>query len=443
MGRIKEVLVNMWSIPELRKRILFTLGILALFQLGSLIPLPGVNESAIREWIKGIESQQGRVFGFLSIFSGGAIQYFSLFTLGIMPYISTSIIFQLLTKVYAPLEALAKEGPSGYRKISQYTRLATVPVALLQSIITVNWVAGQSLGANTPLVANPGILAFKIPAILALLAGSMFVMWIGEQISEYGIGNGASIIIMCGIIGRMPEPIFQLMQNTETVGLQNILIVAALYVCVVIGIVLTTQAQRRIPIQQARHMRGNRMMGGQRTYLPLRVNQAGVMPVIFASSLMVLPQLFGNLVGSDAISGMFVHGSFWYSVLYVGLVFFFTYFWTALYFQPQEMANQLKEYGSFVPGIRPGKKTEEHLERIMNRVTLGGAAFLATIALLPDVVTESMGGLISRSITSFLGGTGILIVVGVALDMMQKIESQMMARQYTGFLRKGRIRGRR
>jgi preprotein translocase subunit SecY len=438
----------MWSIPELRGRILFTFAMLAVFRLGCFIPIPGITPGIVSEWMKSMEDEgaegMARVFGFLNIFSGGAFTNISLFSLGIMPYISASIIFQLLVKVIPQLEALAKEGPSGYRKISHYTRLATVPICAVQALFLVGWLQKVQPYNGIPIVASPGFW-FAFVAMLALTAGSMFVMWLGEQITEHGIGNGASILIMAGIVARMPGAAAQIMQRVWDGDMKPIvpIIVVGLYVAVVTAIVFTTQAQRRIPVQYARHTRGRRVYGSQqRHYLPLRVNHAGVMPVIFASSLMVIPIMFAQVVGFDQMKDVFTRQGFWYSLVYVILVIFFSYFWTALFFQPNEMANQLKEHGSFIPGIRPGKKTAEHLKYILDRVTLGGAAFLSLIALLPDLISVALG--VDRFLTAFLGGTGILIVVGVGLDMMQKIESHLLMRQYGGFLGGGRrIRGRR
>ncbi|MBI5369349.1 MAG: preprotein translocase subunit SecY [Planctomycetes bacterium] len=439
MERIKEVVTNIFKIPELRRRILMTFGLLGIFRLGCFLPLPGVNTATISAWMKSNEQQYGSMFGFLSIFSGGAISNLSLFSLGIMPYISASIIFQLLVKIVPTLEAMAKEGPSGYRKIAQYTRLATLPICLIQGFVMVTALERTSIGGSA-MVTHPG-WGFRITSLLAFTAGTMFVMWIGEQITEHGIGNGASLIIMAGIIARMPQALLELWRERDTVGADKVILLLLLYFGVIVSVVYTTQAQRRIQVQHARHTRGRRVYGGHRHYLPLRVNQAGVMPVIFASSLMVIPDLIGRITKIEALQSMFSRTGFWFSFIYVALVFFFSYFWTALFFQPVEMANQLKEYGSFVPGIRPGRRTAEYLEFIMNRVTLAGATFLCFIALFPDLISEFLN--VGRFITAFLGGTGILIVVGVGLDMMQKVESHLLMRQYEGFMKKGRVRGRR
>ncbi|MBI4833424.1 MAG: preprotein translocase subunit SecY [Planctomycetes bacterium] len=445
MSRIKEIIVNIFMIPELRRRILFTFALLAVFRLGFAIPIPGVNVEALKEWLKVLEENYKAV-SFIAIFSGGALSQFSIFTLGIMPYITASIMFSLLIKVIPSLEALSKEGPSGYRKISQYTRLAALPICILWSTTTIAVLQSPQVSARVgPVVLNPGFWTFILPTICSLTAGAMFLMWLGEQITEYGIGNGASLIIMAGIIDRMPNAVVQMIDAVQkgNVTIDRPLILLALYVLVIVAIVYTTQAQRRIPVQYAKHIRGQKVYGGQRHYLPLRVNQAGVMPVIFAVTLMAVPQLIAQVTKSEMLQSIFSRSEsgFWYTSLYIILIFFFTYFWTALYFRPVEMSEHLKEWGSFIPGIRPGRETADYMEKIMNRITLTGATFLALIAVLPNIISVLLN--VDTYVTGFLGGTGILIVVGVGLDLMQKIESQLLVREYDGFLAKGRVRGRR
>jgi preprotein translocase subunit SecY len=446
VSRFFQVIRNIFSIPELRRRILFTLGMLAAFRFGAYVPLVGIDLSKIAELV----SQQqgtggGRFLGWLNVFSGGAMDRMSLLSLGIMPYISASIIFQLLVKVVPRLEAVAKEGPSGTRKIANWTRLATIPICLVQAIFMVKYLGSSAMNAQAggEIVPDPGFFSFYLPGVLGLLAGTMIVIWIGDQITEHGIGNGSSMIIMTGIVGRMPRAYMEMRQQVSNgaIGLDAVVIIVGLYLLMVCAIVFTTQAQRRIPVQHGKHFRGRRMYGGAKHYLPLRVNQAGVMPVIFTSSIMVLPAMFSQQIGWEAGMNIFGRYGFIYSILFVLMVYFFTFFWTALFFQPNEMANQLKEHGSFVPGYRPGKKTAEHLEHVMTRVTVVGATFLAAVALIPDLVAQVLH--VDRFLTSFLGGTGILIVVGVGLDVMQKIESYLLMRQYEGFMKKGRIRGRR
>ncbi len=435
-----DAFTNTFRVPELRRRILMTMGLLAAFRVGCHVPLPGVNlESLQAKFREMSEGGLGSLLGVLSIFTGGSFNNAAVFALGIMPYISASIILQLLTKVWPTLEAIAREGAAGQRKIAQYTRFAAVPICLIQATFVIGWI--QNTGLLVPGV--PPTL-FWVTAVFALTAGAMLVMWLGEQITEYGIGNGASILIMAGIVSRMPGVIANMFEHVKAGVLEGdrILLIFLLYVAVIVGIVFITQAQRRIPIQHAKHVRGRRVMGGQRHYLPLRVNQANVMPVIFASSLMIVPSLLGKLPYLDGIGRLFQPGAFWYTVAYGAMIFFFSYFWTYLFFQPTELAHNLKEYGSFVPGIRPGAKTAEHLEYVINRITLAGAAFLCLIAVLPDILAGSIG--VGRYLVAFMGGTGILIVVGVGLDVMQKIESHLLMRNYPGFLSGGgRIRGRR
>ena len=446
MQRIKEVITNIFMVPELRRRILFTFGLLIVFRLGYFITIPGIDKTILAQWMKQMSQDAGRLYGFVSLFSGGSVSQLSIFSLGIMPYITASIIFSLLVKVVPQLEALSKEGPSGYRKISQYTRLVTLPICIFWAFWTVIYLqSGQGQMGGQSLVMNPGFWSFGLTAMLALTAGALFVMWLGEQITEFGIGNGASLIIMTGIISRMPYAVGEMysdVSNGQITPDKPILIIL-IYIAIIIAIVYMTQAQRRIPVQYSKHIRGRQMFGGQRHFLPLRINQAGVMPVIFASTLMAFPDMMGRVFKSDFLVSLFSRGEagFIYSFLYVGLIIFFTYFWTALYFRPVEMAENLKEWGSFVPGIRPGYDTAIYLERIMNRIAMVGATFLVIIALLPNMASYALG--VDKYVTAFLGGTGILIVVGVGLDLMQKIESQLLVREYDGFLKKGRIRGRR
>jgi len=446
MQRIKEIITNIFMVPELRRRILFTFALLIVFRLGYFITIPGIDKNILAQWMKQLAQDAGRLYGFVSLFSGGSVSQLSIFSLGIMPYITASIILSLLVKVLPQLEALSKEGPSGHRKISQYTRLLTLPICIFWAFWTVMYLqSNQGSIDGQSLVANPGFWSFGLTAMLALTAGALFVMWLGEQITEFGIGNGASLIIMTGIISRMPDAIIEMVRDVSNgqITSDRPILIILIYIAVIVAIVYMTQAQRRIPVQYSKHIRGRQMFGGQRHFLPLRINQAGVMPVIFASTLMAFPDMMGRVLKSDLLVNVFSRGEagFIYSLLYVGLIIFFTYFWTALYFRPVEMAENLKEWGSFVPGIRPGYDTAIYLERIMNRICLVGAVFLIMIALLPNMASYALG--VDRYVTTFLGGTGILIVVGVGLDLMQKIESQLLVREYDGFLKKGRVRGRR
>jgi preprotein translocase subunit SecY len=441
---------NILKIPELRGRILWTLGLLAVFRLGAHIPLPGVNPQAIAEFAQNLEKSMGSLFGFIQVFSGGAIGNLALFSLGIMPYITASIIMQLMTKVSPQLEAISKEGPSGQRKIQTYTRYAAVPICLLQGYFAAQQLAGASAQqieqGLTPILMGSGGFGSILFLTLGLTAGSLFVMWLGEQITERGIGNGASVLIMAGIVARMPQQIGRMFEEARKGGSLThdaIIIILILYLAAVVSVVFVTQAQRRIPLQHAKHIRGRRMMMGGRNFLPLRVNTAGVMPVIFASSLLVVPQMLALIPGLGFLAGLITMGTFSYVVFYVLMIIVFSYFWTYLFFQPKEIALNLKESGSFVPGLRPGDNTAAYLDTILSRVTLCGAVFLCVIALLPDLVSGALGT--QRFLAAFLGGTGLLIVVGVGLDIIQKMESYLLMHNYDGFLGPGggTIRGRR
>ena len=435
---------NIFKIQELTNRILFTFAMLVVFRFGSHITLPGVNPAAVGELQANVAKATGSLFDFMQVFSGGALGNMALFALGIMPYITSSIIMQLMTKVSPTLEALAKEGPSGQRKIGQYTRYLAVPICVVQAWFAVSQLRAIQGELSVPLFTGSGFFA-SMEMVIGLTAGALFVMWLGEQITEHGLGNGASILIMAGIIARMPHTALTLIGkasgDTQTVRTDSLILMAALYIAAVAGTVFITQAQRRIPVQHAKHFKGRRVMMGQRNYLPLKVNTAGVMPVIFASSLMVVPSILALIPGLGFMGGILSRGYFFYSVFFITMIFFFSYFWTYLFFPPHELANNLKEFGSFVPGIRPGENTASYLNGILARVTLAGATFLCVIALLPDLVAAWVG--LDRALAAFLGGTGILIVVGVCLDIAQKIESHLLMHHYEGFVGAGRIRGRR
>jgi preprotein translocase subunit SecY len=457
----------MFRIPELKKRILITLGFLAVYRIGFSIPIPGVKFVPFLNLHGfGISEAGGfaRFIQQISAITGGDWLGGSIFALGIMPYISASIIFSLLQKIIPSLEQMAKEGEAGQQRLNQYSRYSTVALCFVQAYFVYTKLSRG--GGPTDLLPAEfwGIGAF-FQVFLALTAGTIFVMWIGERITEYGIGNGISMIIMAGIVARMPRAAFNIYNKYFSGNDPNsrpetgVLISAGLilgYVLIVMAVIIITQGTRKITIQQAKHVRGTRVYGGQRSYLGLRVNQAGVMPVIFASPVM---QLFSSvlIVGAARALGPrwlwfgdilrflfhnFSGGGVFYVLLETALIFFFAYFWTALYFNPKETAKNIKEYGSFIPGIRPGGNTSDYLEKIMNRVTLGGAAFLSAISVLPMLLSMSLG--LDYIVVGFLGGTGILIVVGVALDIVQKIESHLVMRHYDGFLGAGkRIRGRR
>ncbi|MBI4565272.1 MAG: preprotein translocase subunit SecY [Planctomycetes bacterium] len=438
--QILESFRNIFKIKELSHRIFFTLAILLVFRLGSHVLLPGVDESGMKRFQE-MGEQLGPVWYFLQIFSGGALANLAVFSLGIMPYITSSIIMQLMTKVSANLEAIAKEGPSGQRKISQYTRYLTVPICVVQGFFAVRQLNVLQSGPNAPQLVSGGF-GSTLTLVIGMTAGALFVMWLGEQITERGIGNGASVLIMAGILDRMPGIILMLIEKSRTqeVAADAIVLMGVLYVGAIAATVFVTQAQRRIPVQHAKHFRGRRVWMGSRNYLPLRVNTSGVMPVIFASSLLTVPSMLAMVPGLGFMNELFAGRGFFYMAGYIAMIFFFAYFWTYLFFPPHEMANNLKEYGSFVPGIRPGENTSSYLNGILSRITLAGAAFLCMIALLPDLVSAWLG--LQRFLVAFLGGTGILIVVGVCLDVAQKMESYLLMHQYEGFVAGG-IRGRR
>lgn len=442
-----QTIANIFIVPELRNKVLFTLFMLAVYRIGFSIPVPGVDQSAISKLASDQSSAAGRLASYISIFSGGSLSQSTIFGLGVMPYISAAIIFQLLGTVVPTLEKLQKEGQTGQQKIQEWTRYATVPLCIIQAVFWMSYLFSQNM-VQRSFQSGSGALAFWLMGLTCMTAGSMFLMWLGEQIDEYGLGNGISLIILAGIVARMPEAIMLLASNTDlssnprpgSMGVGKIIFLICAFLFVVAGSILITQAQRRIPIQQAKHTRGRRVYGGQRQYLPLRVNHGGVMPIIFAQSVMLFPgMLFGWLSGifpSSSVIGFFNnefnHGAFIYVMTESIMIYFFAYFWTTVQFQPKEMAEQLRDYGSFVPGLRPGKRTSDYLERVMMRITYVGAAFLCVIAVVPVAVSNGLG--IDFRITAFLGGTGLLIVVAVALDMIQRIESNLVMRNYSGFL---------
>jgi len=444
-----------FAIPELRKKIFFTLGFLVLYRVGWYVPLPIVNQTAMAAWASGAaDGTFGDLFEQVAMFSASNLNNATIFGLGIMPYISASIIFQLLGSVYPPLEKLQKEGETGRKKINQYTRIATVVLCLFQSIVYIRFLATNGL-LREEVIGSTGslMLPWWLLAVTTMVAGTVFLMWIGEQIDEYGVGNGISLLIMAGIVTRMPAAGVELLRNSTRelgasggmLGPDRLLFLVALFLGVVAGVVFITQAQRRIPMQSGKHVRGRRVVGGGRQYLPLRVNQSGVMPIVFASSLLMLPgmlfSLLQQLFEADSPMGaamaggqdMFQRGDgFLYNALYVVLIYFFCYFWTAITFNPKDMAENMKDFGSFIPGYRPGKQTANYLEKVMLRITYVGAGFLALVAIIPTMVAAWMG--IDYSIASFYGGTGLLIAVSVAFDLVQKIDSHLVMRNYRGLL---------
>jgi preprotein translocase subunit SecY len=453
---VLEKIRIIFTIPELRQKILLTLGLLAIYRVGWQVPLPIVDPQAMTAFAE----QTGGIGDLLrtvAVFSASQLSQATIFGLGIMPYISASIIFQLLGTVWPPLERLQKEGEAGRKKINEYTRYATVLICVVQSWAYVAFLSSQRVGDQS-LIQSSFLVDGRLPflwqfvAVMTMTAGTIFLMWLGEQIDEFGIGNGISLLIMAGILAAMPSALVELGASTNweigggagKFGIETLLVLAALFVGVVAGVVFMTQGQRRIPTQSAKHVRGRRVYGGTRQYLPLRVNQAGVMPIIFASSLLLFPQMFfqylsGAFPTSDLLRSLyesFTRGqSYLYNVFYVVLIYFFCYFWTAITFNPKEMADNLKNFGAFIPGYRPGKRTADYLERVMERITYVGAGFLALVAVIPTIIGGALG--IPAQIASFYGGTGLLIAVSVAFDLVQKIDSHLVMRNYTGLLEKG------
>lgn len=458
-----ESVRNIWSMPDLRKRIFFTLGLLAVYRVGSFIPTPGINHEVLLNFF---EQHRGTVFGFLDLFSGGNLRKFTIFALGITPYITASIILQLLTVIWPFLEKLSKEGELGRKKITQYTRYLTVVLSIIQSIgIAVTLQRTPAQGAQV--VPNPGF-TFVFMTMLTLTTGTAFIMWLGEQISERGIGNGMSLIIFAGIVVGLPHAAAEIYTKLATQQWSPLVVILllAMMVAVVAFIVLVERAQRRISVQYAKRVVGRRVMGGQSTHLPLKVNIGGVIPVIFASSLLAFPQTFGLLFQNSRFFKNMTDAIHWgeplYNLLYVTGIIFFCYFYTSIIFNPTEVADNMRKYGGFIPGIRPGKKTAEFVETILTRITFVGAIYLALIALIPEfmltgfhinhmpVVGRYFDNLPNwflngMGVTFYFGGTSLLIVVGVAMDTVQQIEAQLVMRHYDGFLgpRGRRIRGRR
>ncbi len=456
-----EKLRVVFTIPELRQKILLTLLFLAIYRVGWQIPLPMVDQ-------KQIAAQAGGQTGFAAflqtatVFAASDLSRATIFGLGIMPYISASIIFQLLGSVWKPIEDLKKEGETGRKKINEYTRYLTVALCLVQSAIYVRaYIMSVDQSGAAQLVAegftgtgNNLTFGWQITAVLTMTCGTVFLMWLGEQIDEFGIGNGISLLIMAGILARMPMAFMQLISNAKfelvgisqgRTGVETLIILTFLFVAVVVGVVFITLGQRRIPTQSAKHVRGRRVYGGTRQYLPLRINQAGVMPIIFASSLLMLPSLLFGMLGKvvpgegagrdivNLLTSVFSGGaSFVYNLCYVGMIYFFCYFWTAITFNPKEMSDNLKDNGTFIPGYRPGKRTADYLEKVMVRITYVGAGFLALVAIVPTIVSALLG--VDLNVASFYGGTGLLIAVSVAFDLVQKIDSHLVMRNYRGLL---------
>jgi preprotein translocase subunit SecY len=426
------------NIPELRRRIVFTLLMLFVYRMGVQIPTPGINGEALAAFF---QQNAGTLFGMFNMFSGGALQNFSIFTLGIMPYISASIIIQLLTVVIPQLEMLKKEGEAGRRKITQYTRYGTVALSIIQGFFIASGLEGMAGPDGTAFVMVPG-MQFKLMTVLTLTSGTAFIMWLGEQMTERGIGNGISLIIYAGIIARMPAAIANSVQLVKSGEIPIIFvpIMLAMMFLVVALIVFFETAQRRIPIQYAKRVVGRKVYGGQSSHLPLKINISGVIPPIFASSIMMFPATIGTFIQIDwvqQVSAALSPGTIYYYMLYIAMIVFFCFFYTAVTFNPDEVAENLKKNGGFVPGIRPGKKTSEFIDMVLTRITVVGAIYLSAVCVLPTLLISKF------NVPFYFGGTALLIVVGVAIDTISQIESHLVMRNYEGFMKAGKIKGRR
>jgi preprotein translocase subunit SecY len=426
---------NIFKIAELKNRILFTLALLTVYRIGCHIPTPGIDGKALSTFLT---KAGGAMMGFFDMFSGGALSQMTIFALGIMPYISASIIMQLLTVVIPAIGKLAKEGEAGRKKIVRYTRYGTVIISAIQSFGIAAGLESMQQGA---FVQNPG-WSFRLVTMITLTSGTAFIMWLGEQITERGIGNGISLIIFAGIVARFPNAILDTVRLMKAGELSPFFVIflVVMMVAVIAGIIFLERGQRKIPVQYAKRVVGRKVYGGQSTHLPLKINTAGVIPPIFASSIIMFPATIASFIQVpwvQAISRELSFGTLLYTLLYVGLIFFFAYFYTAIVFNPVDIADNLKKYGGFIPGIRPGQKTSEYLYRVLSRLTFVGAIYLATVCVIPEILIKRF------NVPFYFGGTSLLIAVGVALDTVSQIESHLVTRSYEGFLKKGRIRGRR
>jgi preprotein translocase subunit SecY len=425
------------TLNHLTKKILFTLGFLALYRIGVHVPIPGVNSEALAEFFR---SQGANLFGMFNMFSGGALERFSIFALGVMPYISASIIAQLLTVIVPHLEALSKEGEAGRKKITQYTRYGTIVIALVQGFMIARTLSTSSMGTGA-FVTDPST-SWAVLTAISLTAGTAFVMWLGEQITERGVGNGISLIIFCGIVAGLPSVIGNTYEkfNSAEMDLAHVAILIAIVIAVTAGVVFMEQGARQVPVQYAKRQVGNRVYGGQTSHLPIRINTAGVIPPIFASSLLQIPVtvaqfaktgLFASVVGTVLIPGGWL-----YNVLYLSMIIFFSFFYTSIQFKPDDIAENLKKHGGFIPGIRPGARTSEYLGKIINRLTLTGALYLSAICLIPSLITDSF------NVQFYFGGTSLLIIVGVALETFRQIDAHRQSLRYEAFMKNTSIRSR-
>jgi len=458
---------NIFSIPDLRKRVLYMLGLLAVYRIGAFIPTPGINHAALEQLF---QTHAGTIFGFLDVFSGGALRRFSIFALGIMPYITASIILQLATVVVPTLEKLSKEGELGRKKITQYTRYLTVALTLFQGLMTAIALEKSGGGTGMPIVTNPG-WGFRFLVMITLTTGTAFIMWVGEQITERGIGNGISLIIFAGIVVGLPNAVafmYRSVVEQHTINAIAAVLLIVVMVLVVAAVVFVERGQRKIPVQYAKRVVGRKVYGGQATHLPLKVNSGGVIPVIFAASIVAIPSTLGGVFPYDAmkrLASALGQGQPLYNICYILGIIFFCFFYVSIIFNPMEVADNIRKYGGYIPGIRPGHKTAEYIDRILSRLTLAGAVYLVLICLLPEFlitgfkvqpipwIGPKLDDLLNSlqlswittglGVTFYFGGTSLLIVVGVAMDTIQQIESQLIMRHYDGFMKKGRIRGRR
>ena len=430
---------NIFKIPELKKRIIYTLALLIVYRIGVHVPTPGIDGVALASFFAKME---GTILGIFNMFSGGALERLSVFALGIMPYISASIILQLLTVAIPHLERLKKEGEQGRKKITQYTRYGTVVLSIIQGLGISVGLESMSSPGGAPIVIHPG-WAFRLMTVITLTAGTSFIMWLGEQITERGIGNGISLIIFAGIVANIPSAVgnsFRLLSTGE-MGIFVIVIMVVLMVLVVGFIIFVEQGQRRIPVQYAKRVVGRKMYGGQSTYLPLKINTSGVIPPIFASSIIMFPATIASFIAIawiQSIASSIVPGNIMYELLFVSFIFFFCYFYTAVTFNPVDVADNMKKQGGYIPGIRPGKRTADHIDRVLTRITLGGAIYVSAVCVLPSILIAKF------NVPFYFGGTALLIVVGVAIDTISQMESHMLSRHYEGFLKKGgaKMKGR-
>lgn len=429
---------NAAKIPELRRRLLFSLAMLIVYRAGVAIPTPGIDKHALAAFF---EQFQGTIFGLFNMFSGGALEQFSIFSLGIMPYISASIILQLLTVVFPYLERLSKEGEVGRRKITQYTRYGTILLSVIQGLMISIGLEGATGPGGEAIVLEPG-WGFRLMTVITLTSGTAFIMWLGEQVTERGLGNGISLIIFAGIVSGLPSAVtttFQFIQEGE-LGILVVLFLLAFVVVVVGLIIFMERGQRRIPVQYAKRVVGRKMYGGQSSHLPLKINTAGVIPVIFASSILIFPATvaqFAPYPWAQAAAEYLAPGRWLNDILYVSFIIFFCYFYTAVVFNPVDVAENMKKAGGYIPGIRPGQKTSDFIDRVLSRITLGGALYLSVVALIPTILIGQF------NVPFFFGGTALLIVVGVALDTVAQAEMHLITRNYEGFMRRGRLKGRR